>query len=130
LFFQIDFVKNRTWLITLQSQIVWRRNPKLIFVASRSTYQSIILIYSPSYLPEITIIQPKHQKKDNTTRPILHPFLSDSLLPIFESFTTHHLHSCFILDQQGCESILVFDLVKSCQSFKKAFDQSSPELTC
>ena len=91
MFFQIDFVKNPTWLITFQSQRVWRRNPRLIFVASRSTYQSIILVYPPSYLLEITIIQPKQQKKDNTTRPILHPFSSDSLLPIFESFTAHHV---------------------------------------
>ena len=41
-------------------------------------------------LYEWMVMQPKHQKKDNTTRPILHPFLSDSLLPIFESFTAHH----------------------------------------
>jgi hypothetical protein len=40
---------------------------------------------------EITIIQPEHQKKDSTTRPILHPFSSDLLLPIFESFTAHHI---------------------------------------
>jgi len=39
---------------------------------------------------KITIIQSKHQKKDNTTRPILHPFSSDSLLPIFKSFAAHH----------------------------------------
>ncbi|KAL3566427.1 hypothetical protein D5086_031842 [Populus alba] len=37
--------------------------------------------------------KPKYQKKDNTTRPILHPFSLESLLPIFKSFTAHHLVS-------------------------------------
>jgi hypothetical protein len=41
------FLKKHKTLI----QIFYRcRNPRLIFVASRSTYQNIILVYPPSYL--------------------------------------------------------------------------------
>jgi hypothetical protein len=64
---------------------LWRPD-RLIKVSFQSIPHLIYL--------KINIIQPKHQKKDNITRSILHPFLSDLLLPDFKSFTADHKDSC------------------------------------